>query len=76
MQGAGLHEWDVVFYFDGKTNTVSSISLKLVANEAGTSLNKDLTEGHNSSTELVCRIILLFYYYIDQKNLEIISSII
>ena len=34
MRAAALHEWYVVFDFDGKTKTISSISLKLVADEA------------------------------------------
>ena len=34
MRAAALHKWDVVFDFDGKTKTISSRSLKLVADEA------------------------------------------
>ena len=67
MRAAALHEWYVVFDFDGKTKTISSRSLKLVADEAGVPLNEDSTQERQGNTELVSTIVfVIFLHCIDQ----------
>ena len=41
VKAAGPHKWEVIFDYDAKVKTVSSISLTIVENDAGIPLDKE-----------------------------------
>ena len=53
MRSLALHEWEVMFDFDGKTRKVSSRSLKLVDDQVGIPLYEDSSEEPQQNTESV-----------------------
>lgn len=60
---AGLHKWDVIFDFNGKRQTVSSSSLKLVEDNKGIPLNEvtnTITNDLNMISVSVSIIVFVF----------------
>ena len=53
MKAAGLHRWEVFFYYNKKVQVVSSKSLKIVPAETGIPLNEETTNDNDTIVSIV-----------------------